>query len=245
MTPNTILYYAAGKASTAQATPKLPHAFTRQPEGRQSSGPDGKTGIVFAEAPTSGIVFAPDKQTWHPFPGLDGYWFGWWNETPPQPRELTVPQTLPGHAVTLAGREWVIPVAKRFDSVLSDADGAPRVAGCLPRALTWNGEQFVTGDIVPRYERLWEISEVIFDLWRTSEGDSLQLPPNAEMLCCELIAANYRLSPAEICGMGLLESDANHLWSILRCVIDLPTLLDWVKKKGTAVGASTSPGEAA
>lgn len=217
------LYFAEGQHASHPA--ELRYAFEAGVACRAvNNGPSGQAGSVFASSDVERVGYFPDDQTWRQLP-KSKCWVGYNNDAVPSANDLKRRQMLDGHLVDLGGQEWLVPVARSWTDEL-------RWTVNLPQSVQINtaGEWEFSG-VVPRYRRLWEIGERWFDDAikygkKNSEGflDAAMSVPEAFDLACEALAFNYRVGPAELSMLGVLESGS--FVDILNALIDYPRFVE-------------------
>ena len=199
------------------------------PEWKEvEEGPDGNRGMLLTWVNKSsryGPKFDPENQTWTPAPATAGgatsegdYWIGQYTgDNKPSPSDLAHRNQFQGLDTTLAdGNTWTIPVARK-----------------LPHRHALNPE---TGEhrrvIDSRYAMYWEVStrtaiEVFRQLemveWIRDSELAGEMPAdtaaevtveNAWDFVCQALSINYRLTPAIISELGLIDDSA-----MISCVI--------------------------
>lgn len=223
------LYFVEGRDTLSPADAErlgLSYAF---PNGiahvRCGTGPGSINGVV-ASAEADHCGFYPDAQEWriYRFEGPK-IWVGWRRDKRPRPNDLSKHrERLAGHQVRMAdGSEWLVPCALSVGS-----NGYMRRT--VPSTLKLNEEgQWISGDVLPEYRRLWEIANKWFDHWvnASQQGQSLLSASEAVDMCCEALAVNYRVTRAECATLGLFDDQQNVLTEILGAVIDWPTYKQW------------------
>jgi hypothetical protein len=232
-----------------------------------ASGPAGAGGVLLGDArlvPADRCRFEPAVQRWEPT-GLAGLSVGLWLDAPaPGPEELARTPQLQGHPTELLdGRRWLVPIARGW----TEEDGELRWYCALPQRLTRRDGAWQRGDVLARYAPLWAIAERWEQRWAAGvaaavAADSAAGPDAAErdaaaseFLAVDLsladaadfaavaLAANYRLTAAEISLLGLF-ADATPA-AVLDAVIDRPTRIAWAKKKYRPAPDSTSTSDGA
>lgn len=174
--------------------------FVAGAEFMDARGPDDSHGTIIAWRRPGQVQmgYQPDRQTWlpaarRPADGLDAgrYWIGFWNDSPPGPRELGRPYLQIGHRVTLGdGQEWQLPVAKELaaDLILAD-DGS------------WRFE------IQRKYHafylefRRWE------ELFLTADPDQTFLFSDAADFILQALRINYRITAETVAHLRLFSTD--------------------------------------
>ena len=223
-------------------------------------GPDGGDGVLVALAksvPAEELRYRPeqpDVQTWRKIPGCE-CWVGLSVLSPlPSPLSLARDRQLAGHEVLLGDdRLWLVPVARGW----IEQDGELRWYQNLPqRSVLADDGRWSEGDVLPRYAPLWDLAMRFEDARRAAVtmaaaetpagGDAVRLQFDFDGLhdaAVRVLQENYRIAPAEAALLGLLTADISR--EILEALIDLPTRLDWFKKKQSAppaAGSSTAAG---
>lgn len=191
-----------------------------------SNGPEGRRGVLFApEAPR----LAPNM-SWTPLG--ERAWVGFDLENPPKPEQLIRSEQFPGHQVKLSdGQEWLIPVARCLDGTT-----------LLPKKMEYRDGAWIEGDLQPRYQSFFQSAVALFDrlMGIEAEGEHVQAEVTTEIdLAAHALGLNYRLGPAEISALGLL--DTRTAQAVALAVIDWPTFIA-LKKKMESEPASSAPG---
>jgi len=220
------------------------------------NGPDGKqSGLILALADAvPDLGFYPQRQVWKPIPGSPaGVMVGMERDAPlPAPGDLERSRMLSGHWVELAdGQEWLAPIARCW---LEHGGDAGWVCALPCRSRLDESGHWASGDPLPRYEAVWDLAArwdganqaAIAD--REEGGEEVSVSFQFDDLHEGAVLAlqqNYLLGPAEVDMIGCLTQD--DAARVLNALVDLPTRLEWVKKKLAAesAGGSSSPGPAA
>jgi hypothetical protein len=223
--------------------------------GKTTDGPGGKPGTIVGDAvtvPGHRCRYVPDEQRWIAAE-VPGVYVGCWHEEPISPVELARPRQLAGHYVELLdGQSWLAPIARGW----TEEDGELRYYVALPQRLTRHADgQWGPGAVVPPYARLWEIAELWEARWQeavdTAEHAETHEPSKVRVElslsdCADLavtaLAANYRVTVAEVDLLGLLDDTAPA--AVLDALIDMPTRMAWLKKKLDPAGSNTAGGSA-
>lgn len=219
-------------------------------------GPDGGDGVMAASSavmPPEQLRYDPEVQNWRKTPGVD-IWVGMCKDQSliPSPQSLARSKQLDGHEVRLADdRLWLVPIARGW----TEEDGELRWYHALPRrSVLGDDGRWQSGGVLTRFAPLWELAERYEEARRQAVlgvgqiGDEatvrLEFDFNGQHeAAVEALTYNYRIGPAEADLLGLLTGDISR--EILDAVIDLPTRVEWFKKKQSAappVGSSTGVG---
>jgi len=181
-----------------------------------SPGPDGLAGAVFTIASRRGHgapeTTLADKAKWSRIPGTEA-WLGVVEDALPGPEDLQRSEIVDGHDVVLGdGFSWRVPVVRLLDGGSS-----------LPRALEWDGLAWRHGDVRPAYRCLWAAALRMWDALAGSNDDGAPVTLTEEATtAATAIALNYRVGPAEISALGLLDTHSEV--EVLKALIDLPAL---------------------
>lgn len=188
------------------------------------AGPDGNRGYI-ASRESSGVGYYPHLQTW-----ADGgdCWVGWYNSSPPGPNDFAVDELIDGHAVRLGdGKEWMIPVARQFPQGTK-----------LPQTLRL-GSSGLTQVVAPAYVELWEKACRIADIMLGNADDADVSAESMFRTALQALQVNYVVSLPEVNALGLFTDVA--VRGILQAMIDLPSILEYAKKKeGQGNGSANS-----
>jgi len=213
-------------------------------------GPGGGDGVMLALSsamPAEQTHYEPKSQRWRRDPKTDA-WVGVYTNAMPSPSDLARARQLAGHEVVLADdRPWLVPVARGW----TEEDGELRWYHALPqRSSLGDDGRWEAGEVLPRFAPLWELAMQFEEARRAAvvetAGESARVSLDFRGLHDAAILAlqfNYRLGPAEADLLGLLTLDISR--EILEAVIDLPTRIDWFKKKQSAAadaGLNTGAG---
>jgi len=202
-----------------------------------SSGPTNKSGAIIGGAckVQNGVMigYYKDRQTWYEC-NSGKFWIGYQNDCKPGPGDLKRINQLDGHEVELGDKnEWLIPVARRFDS------------GCvLPKAIFLDGAGILTGKILDEYVSFSKQAEEIFnDLCATLDKDEdykYKVNTFGYMfdIALEALEINYNISKWEMSILKLLTTkNANKInlaiidFDIMKVMADAEETL---KKKESA-----------
>ena len=231
-------------------------------------GPDGGDGVVLALAKSiqpEELSYHPDRQTWRKIPACSA-WVGLSPESRVQgpgshstlgsqlSTSLARAKQLGGHEVVLAdGRRWLVPMARGW----VEQDGDLRWYHNLPQqSVLADDGRWSEGDVLPRYAPLWELAMRFEDARRVAvsvetpgDGESVRVQFDFDGLhqaAVRCLQENYRIGPAEAALLNLLTADISR--EICEALIDIPTRLEWFKKKQSAppaAGLSTAAGSPA
>lgn len=232
----------------ALAAAGIGHAFERTPTVRGvQCGPGNAAGLVLADSRhVEEIGYFPQRQTWRSVPKTEA-WVGMFSAQQPGPGDLRRERQLDGHLVTLLdGAQWLVPVARGH----AEEDGDLRWYHTLPRRATLDDEgRWTAGAVLPRYAPLleaatrWEEAQAAGNV-RDQEGGRAALMfdfAGTIEAAAEVLAANYLVGPAEIDLLGLLTEEI--AVEVLNALIDIPTRLEWIKKKLAAARAGGNTGD--
>ena len=226
-----LYFFENRKSFNNSAADELELSYIYQGSGRSiqsrecklgSAGPTGNHGVFFGVRNSSLIRFQPDKQKWTPHPNIEGLHVGYDTDSRPNAQGLARNDMLKGHTWTDHNdRKWIIPVARWV--------GPDGYRHALPRELNFDGEQFMPGNVVEKYSRLWEIGEAAAN---SIDGEDVVLKfSDAIPMCVDALAFNYRISSVEFALAGIAQWDIDSIWGILSLVIDTPGLVQMSQKK--------------
>jgi hypothetical protein len=243
------LYYVPTAQTTAQARTGLADAgvdadlFEGLAGNHSAKGPDGAGGFILGPAPGPNVVNL-DSQEWLEVPGKR-YWVGCYKSTPPGPADLALDPQIAGHEVELGdGNRWLIPVARKY----REYKGTLGWVLALPRTRRINADgNWEEGDVVKRHRPLWHEVMRIEELYeRYEDGDEMAFEnvtiDTETKLVAMAIATNYRIGPAEITLLGLI--DGAVIQPVIDAVRDMPTLVSLAKKAEASGEESILPGAA-
>ena len=121
------------------------------------------------------------------------------------------------------------------------------------RSVLGDNGRWAEGGVLPRFAALWQLAErfqkardaAIAGAERSADGTLLASFDfqGVHEAAIAALAENYQIGPTEADLLGLLTFDISR--EILEAVIDLPTWIDWFKKKRSATeaaGTSTADG---
>lgn len=196
-----------------------------------SKGPDGGTGVAFAPKAGPGgrpaqLPHDAGRAEWQRMPGHPrGAWIGRVPGEIVRPQDVARGRQLGGHMTELAdGQRWLVPVARMVNG-----------ATPLPTALRWDGSAWTQGEVLPRFRDLWAHGIRMWDLLigiAREEGHALVFVDEA-MTAVHALACNYRLGPAEVSMLGLLDTTSEV--AVLKALVDWPSVE--VLAAGKAEGA--------
>lgn len=234
------LYFLPGLQAVNRARVEaagLGYLFEKQGGANTRGAQDGPGGVAGAyfSVPGKGGRGESDLQrveaaTWTPIPGSPAS-LGVLADALPGPDDLARAELVDGHAVELAdGKPWTIPVVRKLLG-----------GSALPRALAWDGKDWSRGEVLPVYRKLYAAGQRLFDAFRGSEGDGPTTLTEEVETAVTAIAVNYRVGPAEVSALGLLNTRS--AGEVLRAMIDIPAL-EQLRGKAEAAGPSSRPGGA-
>jgi len=248
------LYYFVPKAQTmAQATaaldkagleyvPKVTPTFAQAGAGEH--GPGMIVGVPDArgEVDLHRLRYVEAGQSWLHVPGSK-VMVGCYEDAPPTPEDLARERQVEGHGVTLGDKQrWRVPAARRW----TVEDGEPRCLVALPTKRTLSPEgKWTASKIADRFASLWDRLERLAQARAEFVGgDKSALDWCDVSVECELVvdalSVNYRVGPAEVALLGLIESGT--FLTVLDALEDGPTYKDLVGKEQAPGEDSTSPG---
>jgi len=195
-----------------------------------TGGPDGAGGTILSN---HDVTMPVDHLAivWEKMPGLD-YYLGIDPDLgAPGPDDLMREETIGGYPIDLAGSEWTIPLAR----VWPEGTRIPETMGYGPDG------SFVTIPVA-RYAPLCRRAERIFDMVVAEYGLD---DPGADSpdpgtidgreafdLAVEILAVNYRVGPAEVTRLGLI--DTANLKFVIGYFVDLPSIFGEAAKRTEA-----------
>lgn len=197
------------------------------PDVRETqSGPDGGPGRFFTVAGCRGRgelarelldedlareAGAPSRLSWSPIPGGPA-WLGLHLSAVPSPEDLARTKRVDGYEVELGdGHLWTVPLVRKRGGETS-----------LPRALRWDGRDWRRGDVRPLYRALYAAGLRIWEqVTAGADGEPVTLTEETTT-CVGALALNYRVGPAEVSALGLLDTDSAQ--RVVGALIDLPVL---------------------
>ena len=201
---------------------------------------EGSGGVILCDpkAPhAERLGYYCDEQTWRKVPGAKSHTehghvcVGMWNDARPNVETLARQSLLPGTQLELAdGRTWLAPRAIQW----ADSE-PPYPIQTLPRSLGVSDDgEWVQGEILPRFARLWEIAEAWHALLAArvdpEGGVAVEIEVNDLYdWAAECLTANYRIGKAEIDMLGLFTHA--HAQRILSCLLDESGLAAILQKK--------------
>lgn len=243
------LYFVPG--GTREVPDALRYAFEQPPVfvAVTGEGPSQTPGMVIAAGTylkqAHRVGYYPEQQTWRLDPSTKA-WVGFYTNEPPTEFELRRSRMVSGHWIELGnGEQWMIPLCRAF---VEGANGLRHVEK-LPRSMDVDDSgQWVFGDVLPRFRRIWDASKTWYDAFAESleaakrDGDYLNVELQGVSIAqagdwaLELIAANYRVGKIEVAILRLIDDDTRP--EILNLSIDTPYFMQWAQKKTTAAPAT-------
>ncbi len=209
-------------------------------------GPGDQRGVILADTDqTTGraAIYAPEDQAWRKVPNTEA-WVGHWNEARPAPTDLLRSRFLPGYGVMLGdGNDWVIPVVRAYREAGDVIQGDP----ALPKKMDVDQAGKLTpGALLPEYEPLWQAVAEAWDKIIVGEGELENRIESGvaefDALAIRLLAANYRLGPAEVVMLELFECpNVANTVAILSAATDVLSYVQ-IKKEQAARTSGTSDG---
>ncbi len=248
-----LLYFLSGQSG--EVSPELvdAHGLGYAFEGplagcRCFAGPDGQAGLVVADprhVSPDAIGFHKDRQEWIRAAGP--VFVGRYRDQATTPENLARREQLGGHRVTLGDRQaWLVPMARAH----VEEDGELRWTHALARRLTRDDAgRWRAGDVVPRLAWLWDHAVRWDEALDAAIAGAEPNDPRTELVvrfdryvetAIEVLAANYRLGPAETDLLGLFTYESTGVFlcpearAVLDALADRPTLVAWHKKKRQA-----------
>lgn len=204
-------------------------------------GPDGKSGVIYQQnATTKSLQYDATKQRWKRIPNTDAY-VGVWTNAPPTAESLLRTDHISGRYVNLAGDKWLIPVA-RFE-----CDN--ETTGYLtPQVDIDDFGNVIPGAFSPTQDKLNQMAERLATAFIEGFDRLVNEPsPNAHLRFdiddhdpFDIIAANYRVSPAEIVLLNLFRWRDEAFKDVVKVFIDTDTYLElFIKKKQSELSSTT------
>jgi len=167
--------------------------------------PAGTKGRLFTWDTLKGnkLAYQPEQQTWKPAIAdkdlkADRYWIGFWDNSPPTPKQLVKHETYPGKLVQLKdGNSWLVPAA-RF----------------CPHQYLYDDDGQMAEVICDEFREFWEMSaRFVQELLNFDEQSVPQ--PTAEWAghAADALMINYRITPEVINHLNLLNNQ-----NVVECV---------------------------
>jgi len=206
-----------------------------------NGGPNGGTGLVICREGGSALYHA-ESQTWT---AADTHWVGYENNARPGPFDLLRDDNVGGHAVKMGdGNQWLVPI-------LRVAPAGP----LLPHAHYFcmgEGGKFQSRlrpefmALGQKVESMWTEYATRVGMIDTEAGDmatfTLEIDDDCSLIA-DALAFNYRVGKIEISLLALLTPSS--LQKALEALLDIPTLLDIVKKNAVLESPDSGSGTAA
>lgn len=197
-------------------------------------GPSGGPGTLLTWGNTAlENSYQPEQQDWQKIG--DRVWLGLWTDSPPTPKDLKRSRTIASENSYLLGdgNYWSIPVAVR-----------------LPRAMRYTDGYWGCGDILPPYEKLWQMSELWYKRLMAIDGHTLPVE-NGETentidqswmdFLCTALTLNYHVCPAIVGALGLLTTDNRMpITFVILEKMEIEKTLSDLKKTESATAPATS-----
>jgi hypothetical protein len=261
----------------------LGYAFDSQPPATQvSRGPDGRPGAVLPGRgcpPHLAKFYAPEdakrRQRWIPFydgsPALDSgpstldsqlsAFVGMYDDARPTPADLVRAAPISGESVQADdGSQWLVPHARRFQMIEDDPELPILWAANLPRRLTLTATGWESGDVKPRYQRLWQLACAYLDAVQSAmdaePAEPIENQPagsprivrfefqEADNLAVLALCTNYHVAHAELELLQVFDDELRR--AVIDVLLDNRTFDKLLKKKqasgSTAAGSSSSCG---
>ena len=206
----------------------------------QAAGPDGGKGMFGADGTVSAVLLPyQEGQRWI---CCGDYWVGLVDEKV-KPEQLERKKMLSGHAVEMGdGNRWVVPCGIAHRGLGDWVCNVPKST-----ELGEDGKSWVTGDVIPKYQQLWNYTQAIYaqvmksireNMPKEEQSEeeqedaggeiTLDFQEECQAICCAL-SMNYRISAPEVSLMRLINDECNG--DAIFAIIDWPTVLDAAKKK--------------
>lgn len=171
-------------------------------------GPGGPGGAVFADRSVdAGLRMDLDNQIWHERYG--GLWVGFEAERRPKPADLQRPRMIDGEMLELwDGNRWQIPVIREWR--ISDGDGPPIACRAnVPQSLSRDESgDWILGDVVPPYRRIWDRTADAFEyIFGSLSDDGIAAMSDLDAMdfAIEILAVNYRLDYHSVSALALVD----------------------------------------
>jgi hypothetical protein len=217
----------------------LAYAFDDRLTSRTcDKGPDGARGVTVIRGGNedNALGYWPERQRWRQVPGMD-IWCGVYADAMPTPRDVERDDQVPGQWLKLDdGQQWLAPTARRW---VPDGGELAWTHG-LPQRLTLSDEgTWVTGGVKPKYQRLWDLSVRYLTATEDEDGIIRFTVDELNDLAISALQVNYRVGPIELDMLGVFDETARR--QVIRALLDLQTLDEWIAKKnaGGLGGGST------
>ena len=199
-------------------------------------GPDGKSGVIYQQnATTKSLQYDATKQRWKRIPNTDAY-VGVWTNDPPKAEKLIKSDAIAGQYVPLGdGDRWLIPIA-RFEC------DNETTGNLTPQIDVDDFGNIIPGAFSPTQDKLNQMAErlaqsfiVGFDKFVNDNSPNQRFHFDIDdQDPFDIIAANYRVSPAEIVLLNLFRWRDESFKDIVKIFIDANSYLQlWAKKKAS------------
>lgn len=189
-----------------------------------TNGPDDTNGIVLCHGSNADgrLGYHEERQLWKQIPGST-VWCGHYHDELPTPEELLRKDTISGEQVVDdRGESWIAPIARKR----VEENGELLWSYNVPRSLSLDESgQWIPGDVKPRYKRLWEDAL----LCERVMIDQEEIEVDIDDMAVRALQINYRVSAIELDMLGIY--DETFRGAVVGALIDLQTLLGWLKKK--------------
>lgn len=235
------LYYYPGNGPIPK---EFRYAFDEgSPHHRRTvmHGPLGRPAgtIIAHESLDTGLVKLDEAfQQWKSLPGESQLCIGKPESIKPDPAALQRPTMLRGHWVKLAdGSNWLVPIARGFDAA------SEQMFPALPIGLEYECStgRWIAGGVEAPYKAYFDLANSHAQKrWEMLEQGKLQFDdPDADRLAITALQTNYRISPVELsCFVGAYTPRSRQL--ILDAILDIPTWMEWHRKKKEPASDGTS-----
>jgi hypothetical protein len=153
--------------------------------------------------------------------------FGW--KPGAEPSTYARPSQLPGELVTMAdGNQWMVPTAYEWHVI---GDG-PRMTTNLPRSWAYSDNQWMPGDVLAKYSKLWSSAVEVANKYfgaadKESAGVTIADVFNMTALALQ---ANYYVSPVECGLLGILSDTKEVMSGVINAVFGMKRLEELEKK---------------
>ena len=185
-------------------------------------GPDGKSGVIYQQnATTKSLQYDKSKQRWKRIPNTDVY-VGVWMNDPPKAEKLIKSDAIAGQYVPLGdGDRWLIPIARFECDNETTGNLTPQIdvddfGNVIPGAFSPTQEKLnqmaerLAKSFIAAFEKFVNDNSPI-SIFRFDIDDHDPF---------DILAANYRVSPAEIVRLNLFRWRDNAFYDIVKVFID-------------------------